>query len=86
VGAEVRRADTPRSRLIRTALQVRREYAPAFDGGYEPLDLGEQAIGFVRGGQVATVVPRFGPMSLPDVAGPWETAHDDGVVKLLVRR
>jgi len=74
------RWDTPRAGIIRTALAVRREHGL---DGYEPLDLGDEVVGFVRG-RVATVVPRFGPVDLPDLPG-WDVVLD-GPARLLVRR
>jgi (1->4)-alpha-D-glucan 1-alpha-D-glucosylmutase len=86
VPADVHRRDTARSRLIRAALRVRGEHPDAFDGGYEPLDLGRQVVGFVRGGRVAVVAPRFGPTTLPELPGPWDVALDSPGGRLLVRR
>jgi hypothetical protein len=43
--------------LIRRVLHVRAEYPEAFFGAYEPLDLGPDHVGFVRGGRVKVVVP-----------------------------
>jgi (1->4)-alpha-D-glucan 1-alpha-D-glucosylmutase len=85
VGAEVHRRDTERSRLLRTALRVRREHAEAFDSGYEPLDVGDEAIGFVRGGRVATVVTRFGRTDPPSPSGSWEPVVADGPARLYRR-
>jgi (1->4)-alpha-D-glucan 1-alpha-D-glucosylmutase len=93
VPAEVHRADTPRATVIRTALGVRRDVMDAFgpDGGYEPLDLGDDVIGFVRGGRVATLVPRFPLRARPDVddvdlPGAWDDVLPGLPVRLLVRR
>ena len=36
---------------------VRAEYPEAFFGSYEPLELGPEHVGFVRGGRVKVVVP-----------------------------
>jgi hypothetical protein len=36
---------------------VRAEYPKAFFGAYEPLELGPDRAGFVRGGRVKVVVP-----------------------------
>ncbi len=38
-------------------LRLRAEWPEAFAGGYEPLDLGPDRIGFVRGGAIRVVVP-----------------------------
>jgi (1->4)-alpha-D-glucan 1-alpha-D-glucosylmutase len=90
VDPAVHRASTPRAAVIRAALAVRREHPDAFgpDGSYEPLDLGDEVIGFVRGGEVATVVPRFGraDVAAVDLPGSWDDRLGDGPVRLLVRR
>jgi (1->4)-alpha-D-glucan 1-alpha-D-glucosylmutase len=47
--------DTPdfrKLRLIVTALDLRRRRPEAFEGSYEPIDAGERAIAYVRGGAV----------------------------------
>jgi (1->4)-alpha-D-glucan 1-alpha-D-glucosylmutase len=51
------RRETLKMHLIRRVLQVRAEYPEAFFGSYEPLDLGPDCVGFVRGGRVKVVVP-----------------------------
>jgi (1->4)-alpha-D-glucan 1-alpha-D-glucosylmutase len=51
------RRETMKLQLIRRVLHVRAEYPEAFFGAYEPLDLGPDAVGFVRGGRVKVVVP-----------------------------
>jgi (1->4)-alpha-D-glucan 1-alpha-D-glucosylmutase len=51
------RRETMKMHLIRRVLQVRAEYPEAFFGSYEPLDLGPDHVGFVRGGRVKVVVP-----------------------------
>ena len=38
-------------------LRLRAEYPEAFFGSYEPLDLGPDRLGFVRGGRIRVVVP-----------------------------
>jgi hypothetical protein len=43
--------------LTRRVLHVRAEFPEAFFGSYEPLDLGPDHVGFVRGGRVKVVVP-----------------------------
>ncbi len=48
---------TLKAHLIRRALHLRRERPEAFAGEYEPLDLGPDWIGFVRGGAIRVVVP-----------------------------
>jgi (1->4)-alpha-D-glucan 1-alpha-D-glucosylmutase len=48
---------TLKAHLIRRALHLRTERPEAFGGEYEPLDLGPDRVGFVRGGAVRVVVP-----------------------------
>jgi (1->4)-alpha-D-glucan 1-alpha-D-glucosylmutase len=48
---------TLKAHLIRRVLQLRRERPEAFAGEYEPLDLGPDHVGFVRGGTIRVVVP-----------------------------
>jgi hypothetical protein len=43
--------------LIRRLLQLRAERPEAFAGSYEPLDLGPDRVGFVRGGVIRVIVP-----------------------------
>jgi len=49
--------ETLKFHLIRRVLRLRAEYPEAFFGAYEPLDLGPDRIGFVRGGRIRVVVP-----------------------------
>ena len=52
---------TMKAHLTRRVLRLRSERAEAFAGPYEPLDLGPDRVGFVRGGAIRVVVPlRFG--------------------------
>jgi (1->4)-alpha-D-glucan 1-alpha-D-glucosylmutase len=50
---------TAKLHLVSCLLRLRRELPEAFlaESSYAPLDAGSRAIGFVRGGQVATVAP-----------------------------
>jgi (1->4)-alpha-D-glucan 1-alpha-D-glucosylmutase len=48
---------TMKAHLIRRALHLRMERPEAFAGDYEPLDLGPDRVGFVRGGAIRVVVP-----------------------------
>jgi (1->4)-alpha-D-glucan 1-alpha-D-glucosylmutase len=54
---ETPRRETLKMHLTRRVLHVRAEYPEAFFGAYEPLDLGPDHVGFVRGGRVRVVVP-----------------------------
>jgi (1->4)-alpha-D-glucan 1-alpha-D-glucosylmutase len=49
--------ETRKFHLVRRALRLRSEHPAAFAGSYEPLDLGPDRVGFVRGGLVRVVVP-----------------------------
>jgi (1->4)-alpha-D-glucan 1-alpha-D-glucosylmutase len=52
---------TLKAHLLRRVLRLRTERPEAFAGGYEPLDLGPDRVGFVRGRAIRVVVPlRFG--------------------------
>src|SRR5262249_11310714 len=54
------RSPTPRTlkaHLLRRVLHLRLQRPDAFAGDYEPLDLGPDRVGFVRGGAVRIVVP-----------------------------
>jgi (1->4)-alpha-D-glucan 1-alpha-D-glucosylmutase len=51
------RRETMKMHLSRRVLHVRAEYPEAFFGAYEPLDLGPDHVGYVRGGRVRVVVP-----------------------------
>jgi (1->4)-alpha-D-glucan 1-alpha-D-glucosylmutase len=48
---------TLKAHLIHRALHLRAERPDAFEGSYEPLDLGPDHVGFVRGGAIRVVVP-----------------------------
>jgi (1->4)-alpha-D-glucan 1-alpha-D-glucosylmutase len=49
--------ETMKFHLIRRVLRLRAEYPEAFYGSYEPLDVGVDRVGFVRGGRIRVVVP-----------------------------
>jgi (1->4)-alpha-D-glucan 1-alpha-D-glucosylmutase len=52
---------TLKAHLLRRVLRLRAQRPDAFAGGYEPLDLGPDRVGFVRGRAIRVVVPlRFG--------------------------
>ena len=54
--------DTPdlrKLRLIVRALDIRRRHPDAFSGSYEPVDVGERAIAYVRGGKVLVAAEIF---------------------------
>ena len=45
-------ASTSKLHVIRTTLRLRAEHPAAFEGAYEPIDLGADVCGYVRGGEV----------------------------------
>jgi (1->4)-alpha-D-glucan 1-alpha-D-glucosylmutase len=51
--------DTRKLRLVRAALRLRAELPEAFAGAYEPLDAGERAIAYLRGGSVLVIAELF---------------------------
>jgi (1->4)-alpha-D-glucan 1-alpha-D-glucosylmutase len=51
------RRETLKLHLVRRVLRLRAERPEVFAGAYEPLDLGPERVGFVRGGAVRVVVP-----------------------------
>jgi (1->4)-alpha-D-glucan 1-alpha-D-glucosylmutase len=64
--------ETMKFQLVRRALRVRATHADAFAGSYEPLDLGPDRVGFIRGGKIRVVVP----------LRPTDSATSDGDVLL----
>jgi (1->4)-alpha-D-glucan 1-alpha-D-glucosylmutase len=48
--------DEPKLRLTKTLLSLRAERPRAFEGAYEPLDLGPDVCAYVRGGEVLVAV------------------------------
>jgi (1->4)-alpha-D-glucan 1-alpha-D-glucosylmutase len=49
--------ETMKFHLLRRVLRLRGAHPDAFTSSYEPLDLGPERLGFVRGGQIRVVVP-----------------------------
>jgi len=49
--------ETRKFHLIRRLLRLRAEHPEVFFGSYEPLDVGPDHLGFVRGGRIRVVVP-----------------------------
>jgi (1->4)-alpha-D-glucan 1-alpha-D-glucosylmutase len=49
--------ETMKFHLVRRVLRLRATHPDAFAGSYEPLDLGPDRLGFVRGGRIRVVVP-----------------------------
>jgi (1->4)-alpha-D-glucan 1-alpha-D-glucosylmutase len=62
--------DDPKQRLTQRALELRARRAEAYDGGYEPVDLGPDVCAFTRGGEVLVAVP-LRPGAQVDVGAPW---------------
>jgi (1->4)-alpha-D-glucan 1-alpha-D-glucosylmutase len=69
----------PKLRLIQRALALRAERPAAFAGAYEPLDAGEDACAFVRGGEVVACAWLRGDgsatVTLPE--GSWRDVLDE---------
>jgi (1->4)-alpha-D-glucan 1-alpha-D-glucosylmutase len=62
----------PKLDLIVRALALRARRPEAFEGAYEPLDAGAEAVAFVRGGDVvAGALLRGGPVTLQLPEGEW---------------
>jgi (1->4)-alpha-D-glucan 1-alpha-D-glucosylmutase len=51
--------DTRKLRLVLEALRLRAERPEAFAGSYEPIDAGERAIAYIRGGSVLVAAELF---------------------------
>jgi (1->4)-alpha-D-glucan 1-alpha-D-glucosylmutase len=49
--------ETMKFHLLRRVLRIRAAHPDAFAGSYEPLELGPNRVGFVRGGRIRVVVP-----------------------------
>jgi (1->4)-alpha-D-glucan 1-alpha-D-glucosylmutase len=80
-GTALDSADARKLRVVVAALELRRRRADAFAGSYEPLDLGERAIGYVRGGSVVVLAELFAGgadavLELP--AGEWRSVLNWG--------
>jgi (1->4)-alpha-D-glucan 1-alpha-D-glucosylmutase len=56
-GEESPTRETMKFHLTRRVLRLRARHPDAFAGSYEPLDLGPDRIGFVRGGRIRVAVP-----------------------------
>jgi (1->4)-alpha-D-glucan 1-alpha-D-glucosylmutase len=73
----------PKLRLIQRALALRAERPDAFAGAYEPLEAGEEACAFVRGGEVVACAWLRGDgqaaVTLP--AGEWRDVLSDRVLE-----
>jgi (1->4)-alpha-D-glucan 1-alpha-D-glucosylmutase len=66
--------DTPDFRkleLIVAALDLRKRRPEAFAGSYEPVDAGDSAISYIRGGSVFVAAEIFAGASLPVPDGSW---------------
>ena len=86
--AKESRAAHPKLWLTHKALQLRAELPEAFAGGYEPMDLGDDVLSYVRGGQVLVIAPRFPTRSRGRLEVPegWRNVLGDGFpVELCVR-
>jgi (1->4)-alpha-D-glucan 1-alpha-D-glucosylmutase len=77
-------ADERKLFLIRELLALRARRPEAFAGGYTPLDVGPNAVAFLRGHEVAVALPiRDGgldPSRLELASGTWRPAFDPDVL------
>ena len=72
-------ADTRKLRLTVAALDLRRRRADAFAGAYEPIDAGEDAVAYVRGGEVLVVVDLRGSGAVIELPpGSWRDVVNGG--------
>jgi (1->4)-alpha-D-glucan 1-alpha-D-glucosylmutase len=67
--AGVSAADIRKLQLVVAALDLRARRPEAFAGSYEPLDAGERAIAYVRGGQVLVAAEIFPGGAAGEIAG-----------------
>ncbi len=72
--------------LLKTVLALRRERPAPFTGAYEPLDLGPDSIGYLRGGEVAVAVALRGELPGLRLPGVWDDVLPGPHARLLVRR
>jgi (1->4)-alpha-D-glucan 1-alpha-D-glucosylmutase len=70
-GSEPDDPDSRKLRVVTAALDLRKRRAEAFAGSYEPVDAGEGAIAYVRGGQVFVAAAILPGASLPAPDGDW---------------
>jgi (1->4)-alpha-D-glucan 1-alpha-D-glucosylmutase len=64
-------ADIRKLQLVIAALALRKRRPEAFAGGYEPVDAGDRAIAYIRGGAVFVAAEIFPGASLPVADGSW---------------
>jgi (1->4)-alpha-D-glucan 1-alpha-D-glucosylmutase len=64
-------ADIRKLQLVVAALDLRKRRPQAFAGSYEPIDAGERAIAYMRGGAVFAAAEIFPGASLPVPDGSW---------------
>ncbi|MFL5896036.1 MAG: malto-oligosyltrehalose synthase [Thermoleophilaceae bacterium] len=70
-------ADTRKLRLVTAALELRRRRPDAFAGPYEPVDVGERAVAFLRGeAEVFVAAALFSHDSIEPPAGQWRDLLD----------
>jgi maltooligosyltrehalose synthase len=62
--------ETEKLYLTWKTLELRAQRPEAFAGSYEPVDLGPEVCGFVRGGEVLVVVP-IRDVALPEPGAGW---------------
>jgi (1->4)-alpha-D-glucan 1-alpha-D-glucosylmutase len=64
-------ADARKLRLVTAALDLRKRKPDAFAGSYEPVDVGDRAIAYIRGGSVLVAAEIFPGASLPEPGDDW---------------
>jgi (1->4)-alpha-D-glucan 1-alpha-D-glucosylmutase len=65
--------DSRKLRLIVAALDLRKRKPDAFTGSYEPVDAGDDAIAYIRGGAVFVAAAIRPNAQLPQPAGEWRS-------------
>ncbi|HEX4734537.1 MAG TPA: malto-oligosyltrehalose synthase [Thermoleophilaceae bacterium] len=64
-------ADARKLRLVGAALDLRKRKPDAFAGSYEPVDVGDRGIAYIRGGSVLVAAEIFPGASLPEPGDEW---------------
>ena len=65
----------PKLELLQAALTLRARRPAAFAGSYEPLDAGEDAVTFTRGGEVLVAVAVRGELGRVEPQGKWRDVY-----------
>ena len=82
----LRAGRSPKQELIREALALRARRPKAFAGAYEPVEAGEDVVGFTRGGEVLVAVAVRGDLgAFREPPGPWRELVRTGELLLAER-